>query len=113
MTQTELRKNLSANIKMHRKRLSLTQEKLAEKSGLSVQTINDIEGCRTWVSDKSLVHISEALCTTPADLLLSKNFSEKIQVSSASEVLRLKSMLCVGINAEIENIFTDFQNNIP
>jgi transcriptional regulator with XRE-family HTH domain len=34
---------------------------LAELSGLSVQTINCVEGCRTWVSDKTLVKLAEAL----------------------------------------------------
>ena len=94
MTQTELRQNLSANIKMHRRRLSLTQEKLAEKSGLSAQTINDIEGCRTWVSDKSLIRIAEVLYTTPSDLLLSKDFARIAEDSpSRADILKLKSQI--------------------
>lgn len=94
MTPAELRQNLSANIKMYRKRLSLTQEKLAEMSELSSQTINDIEGCRTWVSDKSLVKISEVLCTTPSALLLSKDFSETADSPLAeSDLYRLKSQI--------------------
>ena len=55
MNQTELRENLSFNIKQRRKLCGFTQEKLAEETELSAQTINDIEGCRTWVSDKTLV----------------------------------------------------------
>lgn len=56
-----LRKTLSANIKKHRELLGFTQEKLAEKSGISANMINDIEGCRTWISDKTLVKLSTAL----------------------------------------------------
>lgn len=109
MTQEELRKNLSTNIKMYRKRLALTQEKLAEKSGLSAQTINDIEGCRTWVSDKSLVKISEVLYTTPSDLLLSKDYAEKVEFSASTiDFLRLKSQLSTNINAQIDTIFNDW-----
>lgn len=109
MTQAELRQNLSANIKMHRKRLALTQEKLAEKSGLSAQTINDIEGCRTWVSDKSLVKISEVLYTTPSDLLLSKDFAEINESSpSNADLLRLKSQLSNTLNAQIDTIFDEW-----
>lgn len=70
MNQTELRESLSLNIKERRKKYSLTQEKLAEKTGLSAQTINDIEGCRTWVSDKTLIKLAEVLRTTPSELLL-------------------------------------------
>lgn len=73
MNQTELRETLSFNIKQKRKLYSLTQEKLAELTGLSTQTINDIEGCRTWVSDKTLVRIAEILHSTPSELLHQKS----------------------------------------
>ena len=56
-----LRKTLSANIKKHREQLNLTQEKLAEKAEISANMINDIEGCRTWISDKTLVNLAAAL----------------------------------------------------
>lgn len=69
MTYTELRETLSKNLKRLRKDNNLTQEKLAEKTELSTQTIADIEGCRTWVSDKTLVKIAEILKTTPAEIL--------------------------------------------
>jgi transcriptional regulator with XRE-family HTH domain len=56
-----LRKTLSENIKKHRELLGITQEKLSEKAGISANMINDIEGCRTWVSDKTLVKLASAL----------------------------------------------------
>jgi transcriptional regulator with XRE-family HTH domain len=56
-----LRKTLSANIKKQRELAGLTQEKLAEKAGISANMINDIEGCRTWVSDKTLEKLTAAL----------------------------------------------------
>ena len=56
-----LRKTLSLNIKKQRKILGLTQEKLAEAANLSSQTINDIEGCRMWVSDKTILKLSKVL----------------------------------------------------
>ena len=56
-----LRKTLSANIKRYRETHGLTQEKLAEKAGISANMINDIEGCRTWISDKTLVKLTAAL----------------------------------------------------
>jgi transcriptional regulator with XRE-family HTH domain len=58
-----LRQTLAANIKKHREQAGLTQEKLAEKAEISANMINDIEGCRTWVSDKTLVKLSAALKT--------------------------------------------------
>ena len=56
-----LRKTVSTNIKKHRENLGLTQEKLAEKAGISANMVNDIEGCRTWISDKTLVNLASAL----------------------------------------------------
>jgi len=59
----DLRRTLSLNIKKQRKILGLTQEKLAEAAELSSQTINDIEGCRMWVSDKTILKLAKVLHT--------------------------------------------------
>ena len=56
-----LRKTLSLNIKKYRELLGMTQENLAEKAGISANMMNDIEGCRTWISDKTLVKLCSAL----------------------------------------------------
>ena len=101
MTQKELRENLSSNIKQRRKLFMMTQEKLAEDTGLSAQTINDIEGCRTWVSDKTLVKLAEILRTTPAELLL-KN--EK-GLSDTLNFIHFKSELQDSVRQVIDDMF--------
>jgi transcriptional regulator with XRE-family HTH domain len=58
---SNLRKILAINIKKHREKLGITQENLAEKADISAAMMNDIEGCRTWVSDKTLKNLSSAL----------------------------------------------------
>jgi transcriptional regulator with XRE-family HTH domain len=58
---TDLRKILTLNIKKQREKLGITQENLAEKAGISAAMMNDIEGCRTWISDKTLKNLSLAL----------------------------------------------------
>jgi transcriptional regulator with XRE-family HTH domain len=57
----KIRQILAQNIKKRRESLGMTQERLAEISNLSVQTINTIEGCRMWVSDKSVTRLAKAL----------------------------------------------------
>ncbi|MBD5436854.1 MAG: helix-turn-helix transcriptional regulator [Treponema sp.] len=111
MTQSELREYLSSNIKRYRKRLFLTQEKLAERTGLSAQTINDIEGCRTWVSDKSLIKIADSLRTTPAELLLPNQIENerKTMIAGDIEILKIQSELMAAINAQIQEIFARYQ----
>ena len=56
-----LRKTLAVNIKKQREKLGITQENLAEKADISAAMMNDIEGCRTWISDKTLKKLSSAL----------------------------------------------------
>ncbi|MBE6353380.1 helix-turn-helix transcriptional regulator [Treponema sp.] len=101
MNQTELRQNLSLNIKRQRKICGFTQEKLAEEIGLSAQTINDIEGCRSWVSDKTLVKLADILRTTPAELLLQNGTGQ----TSSLDFVRFKSELQDSVRQTIEEIF--------
>jgi len=56
-----LRIILAGNIKKQREKLGITQEHLAEKANISAAMMNDIEGCRTWISDKTLKNLSSAL----------------------------------------------------
>lgn len=107
MDRFELRKILSENIKTRRKLYSLTQEKLAEAAELSAQTINDIEGCRTWVSDNTLTKIADALSTTPAELL-----ERKINNPKNVDLTLLKSDLEKSINLQIEKTFSVYSNSL-
>ncbi|GHV36899.1 hypothetical protein AGMMS49546_03210 [Spirochaetia bacterium] len=61
---------MSANIKARREALNISQEKLAELADISVQMINGIEGCRTWVSDKTLIKLARVLQVEVFQLLL-------------------------------------------
>ena len=70
MEPEKLREILSFNIKKERKKLGLTQEKLAEIADLSSQTINDIEGCRMWVSDKTITKLARVLHVDAYQLLV-------------------------------------------
>jgi len=56
-----LRKILAVNIKKQREKLGITQEKLAERADISAAMMNDIEGRRTWISEKTLKKLSSAL----------------------------------------------------
>jgi transcriptional regulator with XRE-family HTH domain len=65
-----LRELLSANIKSRREMLDISQEKLAELAGVSIQTIKGIEGRRTWVSDIMLEKLAQALGISAFQLLV-------------------------------------------
>lgn len=64
------------NIKKQREMLGISQEKLAESAGISSNMIKDIEGCRTWVSDKTLIKLACALKTDIYRLFISSAIHE-------------------------------------
>jgi transcriptional regulator with XRE-family HTH domain len=90
-----LRKALSLNIKKQRAILGISQEKLAEKAGISANMVNDIEGCRTWVSDKTLINIAKSLEIEVYRLLLpapalSKAVNTGLAFEITDELLHIK-----------------------
>jgi transcriptional regulator with XRE-family HTH domain len=66
----DLRTILSQNIKNARGTLRITQAKLAEYADISLSSVIDIERCRTWVSDKTLLNIARALNMEAYQLLI-------------------------------------------
>ncbi|MDR1030825.1 MAG: helix-turn-helix domain-containing protein [Treponema sp.] len=92
-----LRSILSMNIKHRRKVLGISQEKLAKAAELSTQTVNDIEGCRIWVSDKTMVKLAGVLQVEVYQLLLpaiqdkqatgNKIEEKEMRIPSSAEIL--------------------------
>lgn len=110
----EIRNILSKNVKEQRKKLTLTQEKLAELTGLSVQTINDIEGGRKWVSDKTITKLANALHIESYQLLIADFFSQNRKTAvphgqtMTRHLLELKSKLQKNVDYQIEAQFSEF-----
>ena len=105
----EIRYILSKNLKNQRKKLGISQEKLAEMTSLSVQTINDIEGCRKWVSDKTITKLSIALNIESYQLLIPNFFSRNENESTPTQrLLEIRNKVQKTINLQIEAQFDDF-----
>ena len=77
--EDSIRMTFAKNVKGYRNALKYPQELLAEKAGLSVQTIKDIEACRRWVSDCTLSKLAEALNISEFQLFLPENYSKDKQ----------------------------------
>ncbi|MCL2043234.1 MAG: helix-turn-helix transcriptional regulator [Treponema sp.] len=90
----ELRKALSLNIKKQRKMLGLTQEKLAEAANLSHQTINDIEGCRMWVSDKTIIKLADVFQIETYQLLLPNTLQKSVSSEQKEHNETLDQLEC-------------------
>ena len=97
-----IRKILSDNIKKYRGILHYSQEKLAEKAGLSSQTLNDIEGCRRWVGSKTISKLAKTLQISEYQLLLPEKESPSPSDSSLKSLLDLKKKIKDGIDTQFE-----------
>jgi transcriptional regulator with XRE-family HTH domain len=101
---SDLRKMLSKNIKRHREMLGISQEKLAECTGMSAMMIKDIEGCRTWVSDKTLIALASALQTDIFRLFLpDTQFDEAISRSILLDLINAAQKIKKDIDVDLEN----------
>jgi transcriptional regulator with XRE-family HTH domain len=85
---TDLRKILSQNIKAARKALHLTQTKLAESADISLPYMTDIEHCKTWVSDKTLINIARALNMEVYQLFMPMEDNSERKDSDQNKILR-------------------------
>jgi len=107
----KIRQILAQNIKNRREYLGLSQEKLAEASNMSVQTINTIEGCRMWVSDKTVTRLAKALDIEVFQLFVpyQANKSElKASPTAALFEFRQKVKNAVNnLNLQLESDFND------
>ena len=84
----ELRRILSNNIRTFRKDLHLTQEQLAENADISLSYLADIEHCKTWISDKTLMKLAKALHRQPFELLVeSLKNEEKTNIHAISDII--------------------------
>ena len=97
-----IRKILSNNIKKYRGILHYSQEKLAEKAGLSSQTLNDIEGCRRWVSSKTISKLAKTLHISEYQLLLPEKESQRSADSSLKTLIALQKKIKIDIDTQFE-----------
>jgi len=105
----EIRLILAKNLKEQRKKLGFSQDKFAEISGLSIQTINDIEGGRKWISDKTITKLSAALHIECYQLLVPDFTSQnKKEPASSKRLLELMKKLKKSAVSQIDAHFTDY-----
>ena len=98
---------MSANIKARRKKLGISQEKLAELADLSVQMVNTIEGNQTWVSDKTLISLSNALGIEVFQLFTPLTESQKQDNHPLPShwLLKLRQDMKKDINSDVDMHF--------
>jgi transcriptional regulator with XRE-family HTH domain len=105
----KIRRIFAQNIKKRRESLGLSQEKLAESAGLSVQTINTIEGCRMWISDKTLSRLAKVLNIEIFQLFIPYQAEKReLNLSSASVLLELRQKIL----SDVDDFYTHIDYRI-
>ena len=69
MTENELQKIFSANVRENRLRLRWNQVELAGNSGVSVNFINDIESEKKWASPATMIKLANSFNIEVYELL--------------------------------------------
>jgi transcriptional regulator with XRE-family HTH domain len=69
MTERELLKILSANIKLYRTRFKWSQAELAEKIDISINFLSDIETGKKWTSPTTMVKLAHVFNIEAYELL--------------------------------------------
>jgi transcriptional regulator with XRE-family HTH domain len=70
LTEKELHGILGSNIKLYRKNVKMTQVALAQKAGVSINFINDLEAKKKWPSFSTLVKLAEVFRVDVYELLM-------------------------------------------
>ena len=116
--ESNLKIILAKNIKNARKKLNITQIKLAEYTDLSEPYMNDIEGGKTWISEGTLIKISNVLHKEPWQLLVPysaedvlndtsaeyKKESENDDIELISKIKKVKENLSKNVDTETEKL---------
>ena len=71
--EQELKETFGHNVKIRRERMGLSQEGLAEKAGVTRNTINDIESGDKFARAATMVNLAKVLGTEVYELLKPKN----------------------------------------
>jgi transcriptional regulator with XRE-family HTH domain len=98
MRRKELRIILGGNIRFHRGRRNWSQANLAEKAGLSLVYLGDIERGNKWPYLDTLVKLSEALEVEPFELIkpkdrLPENITSILAKYSEDSILTMEKLL--------------------
>lgn len=78
---------------------------MAEIADLSAQTVNDIEGRRMWVSDKTMAKLCRALHIEAYQLLLPQIEESDAIPAPAEILLNLQNGLKQNIDVQFDDLF--------
>ncbi|GMO54364.1 MAG: hypothetical protein Ta2G_13320 [Termitinemataceae bacterium] len=117
MEECELRKTLSANIKLYRSRKEWSQVKLADKLDISTNFLADIETSKSWVSPATLVKLSKALNVEVFELFKpvtapDNTQNQTISIESQEMMTRLVKDMSIALNQSVNKAMNQSLENV-
>jgi transcriptional regulator with XRE-family HTH domain len=112
MTEHELRSILSINLKRYRGYRKFSQAELAEKLGISIPFLSDVENGRKWVSPVTLVKFAAALKIEPYELFKPE---DALSPGVATALSKWSDEVSEAVNQTLENIRSHYlsETDIP
>ncbi|MCQ2600616.1 MAG: helix-turn-helix domain-containing protein [Treponema sp.] len=108
MTSNDIQIRLAENLKRIRKNQKLTQFQLAEKAGISDETVKNIELCKTWTSEKTLAQITDVLNIDVSMLFLPVSSSfEKDSEATAQIKNVIGENIVKYVNTVLEEVYSN------
>ena len=109
---TNLSKLLAYNIKENRRKIGLTQAKLAQKTGFSLSYIAAVEGCSRFPSPKNLEKLAQALEIDTPELFSMPSSAQDTAVKLQRAILadlsrKLSENVDRTVNATITEVVAD------
>ena len=104
----KVQKNLIYNIKLHRKKLKLTQEQFAELCGVSANYIGKVEIGYHFPSPEILDKMAEILHIEPYELFIDVNNFSNL---NKEEIKLKKELITKNLIKDIEDIIKKYLNN--
>lgn len=113
-TVKDVKEILAQNLKSLRAYHRLTQEQLAEKSGLSQQTINNIECSRFVPKISNIVKLCNVLNVTVSEIFTTPGFypHQREELIRASELHEIKEQINGILDSEMKKINPNANYNL-
>jgi transcriptional regulator with XRE-family HTH domain len=115
MEERDLRRILSANIKLYRNRREWSQVKLAEKLNISTNFLADIETSKSWVSSVTLVKLANVLDIEVYELfkpVIANAVKPEISDDTKEIMTRLVKDMSIALNQSVNQAMNQSFENV-
>ena len=109
MTEDQLRDIVRTNIKRYRNYRKWTQAEFAERAGISINFLSDIENGKKWISPASMVKFASVLNIEPFELFKS---ADAVPHSVSALFSRYNEEVAEAVSTSLKQIYDYYHAQI-